>query len=98
MKTRLAVIILYFFAFNLFSQDTIVKVDKTIIISKVLEISPTEISFTLFNSLEGATFKVAKSEISYITYRNGIKELFNTTKENSITKNQHEQANKESNS
>lgn len=78
MKTKIAFISFYFFTFNLFSQDTIVKLDRTIIISKVLEITPTEISYSLYNTPDGGSLTISKSDISSITYSNGTKELFNT--------------------
>lgn len=91
MKTKTAfLILLCFFTFNLFSQDTIVKHDRTIIISKVLEISPKEISYSIYNSTDGSSFTLSKSEISSITYSNGTKELFNTAEEKIITKKQEE--------
>ncbi|OFY85947.1 MAG: hypothetical protein A3F72_16255 [Bacteroidetes bacterium RIFCSPLOWO2_12_FULL_35_15] len=90
MKTKIAFISLCFFTFNLFSQDTIVKLDRTLIIAKVLEISPTEINYSLYNSQERGSLTISKSEISSITYSNGIKELFNTAEEKIITKKQEE--------
>ena len=86
MKTKIALLSLCFYTFNLLSQDTIVKLDRTIIISKVLEIGPKEISYSLYNSPDSTAFVLAKSEIESITYRNGTQEIFNTKKEKIIEK------------
>ncbi len=63
-----------------FSQDLIVKTDSSKIEAKILEIRTSEINYKLFNFQEGPLYVVSKSDIAYIVYANGIKEIFQISK------------------
>ncbi|MCR4995256.1 MAG: hypothetical protein K6A32_07800 [Bacteroidales bacterium] len=58
------------------AQDVIVKTDGSTIISKVTEITGTEVKYKKFSNLEGPTYSLLKSEIQVINYENGEKESF----------------------
>lgn len=60
-----------------YAQDNIYKTDKTIIASKVMEISDSEIKYKKFSNLTGPTYIIPKNEVWMIVYENGDKELFN---------------------
>lgn len=59
-----------------FAQDVIVKKDGSTILSKVLEITTTEVKYKKFSNPNGPTYSIAKSEIQAINYENGEKEVF----------------------
>ena len=61
------------------AQDVIVKKDGSTIVSKVLEITSTEVKYKKFTNLEGPTYTVAKTELQAINYENGEKETFTST-------------------
>lgn len=67
------------------AQDVIVKKDGSTIVSKVLEITSTEVKYKKFTNLQGPTYTVAKTELQAINYENGEKDTFVT--ENKINKN-----------
>lgn len=60
------------------AQDQVFKKDNTKIEAKVLEITPTEIKYKLFNYQDGPLFIVNKSDVAMIIYQNGTHEVFNT--------------------
>lgn len=70
------VILLLFCSIISIAQDTIYKVDNTIIEAKVLEITTDEIKFKKFNYQEGPTFTFSKIEVVMIVFANGEKEIF----------------------
>lgn len=59
------------------AQDQVFKKDNTKIEAKVLEITPTEIKYKLFNYQDGPLFIVNKSDVVLIIYQNGTHEVFN---------------------
>ena len=61
------------------AQDVIVKKDGSTIVSKVLEITSTEVKYKKFTNLQGPTYTVAKTELQAINYENGEKETFTST-------------------
>ncbi len=63
-----------------FAQDVITKRNGTDIISKVLEVTATEVKYKAIDNLEGPTFTALKSEILMIRYSNGSKDVFEEEK------------------
>ena len=61
------------------AQDVIVKNDGSTIISKVLEITGTEIKYKKYSNLKGPTYTINKTDVNYINYENGEKENFGKT-------------------
>lgn len=65
-----------------FSQDIIKKVDGSIVESKILEVSNTEVKYKKFSNLSGPVFILEKKEISEVKYENGeIEKLRKTNNE-----------------
>ena len=58
------------------AQDTIVKRDGNRVLSKIIEISETEVKFKKFDFQDGPDFIENKSNIESIIYSNGLKEEF----------------------
>lgn len=65
-------------AIHVSAQDVIVMKDGSTIVSKVLEITSSEVKYKKFTNLEGPTYAVLKSDIQVINYANGEKETFGT--------------------
>ncbi|MES2514420.1 MAG: hypothetical protein V4580_09755 [Bacteroidota bacterium] len=61
---------------QLFCQDIIVKKDSTRTEVKILEVRQTEISYKPTLNPDGPLYIVQKTDIAYITYSNGTKEIF----------------------
>ena len=61
------------------AQDVIVKKDGSTIVSKVIEITATEVKYKRFSNQDGPTYTIAKTEIQAINYENGEKDTFTTT-------------------
>ena len=53
--------------------------------AKVIEITPSEIKYKRFDSLDGPTRVALKTEVFAINYANGTRELFNTITDNTVT-------------
>jgi len=60
-----------------FSQDIILKKDNTTILTKVLEITSTEIKYKKWSNQDGPTYSISRSEVMRINYQNGELEKFN---------------------
>jgi len=74
------------FTTSIYSQDVITKKTGDDIISKISEITQTEIKYKKFDNLEGPTFSILKSEVLMVRYENGTKDIFNeTTNQNTQT-------------
>lgn len=58
------------------AQDVIVKKDGSTILSKVVEVSDTQVKYKKFSNLEGPTYVVSVSELTGINYQNGEKDVF----------------------
>lgn len=63
------------------AQDVIVKTDQSTVLSKVLEITSTEIKYKKWNNIEGPTYSIDRSEVLNINYENGEVENFSNTAE-----------------
>lgn len=82
MKTlrRLTVILaLLCFIGTVTAQDVIVMKDQSTIMSKVLEITSTEIKYKKWDNLDGPIYSNSKSEVLSINYENGEVEEFTET-------------------
>jgi len=62
------------------AQDVIVMKDQSTIMSKVLEITSTEIKYKKWNNQDGPTYSIDRSEVLSINYENGEVENFSETK------------------
>lgn len=58
------------------AQDVIVKKDQSTVMSKVLEITSTEIKYKKWNNQDGPTYSIDRSEVACINYENGEVEKF----------------------
>lgn len=86
MVRRLSFIILLLaFACIAAAQDVIVKNDGSTILSKVEEISSTEIKYRRWSNQEGPMYSISRSEVSRINYQNGEVEIM--TNETSTAEN-----------
>lgn len=73
---KILLISFLFMSLNLFSQDVIVKRDGSTIISKVLEVTQTEVKYKKLSNLEGPLYTIDKANIMAINYENGEKDVF----------------------
>jgi len=67
------------FTTSIYSQDVITKKTGDDIISKISEITQTEIKYKKFDNLQGPTFSILKSEVLMVRYENGTKDIFSET-------------------
>ncbi len=78
MNSRFSYIILILcFTATLFCQDVLVKKDSSKIEVKLLEVRPNELKYKLFSYQDGPDIIIRRSEIAYVIYSNGIKEILN---------------------
>lgn len=77
-----ATLSLFFIAGMASAQDVIVKKDQSTVISKVLEITNTEIKYKKWNNQDGPTYSIDRSEVLSINYENGEVEKFTETTNN----------------
>lgn len=59
------------------SQDVILKKDNTTVLSKILEVTTTEIKYKKWSNQEGPTYSISRSEVVSINYQNGEVDRFN---------------------
>ena len=64
------------------AQDVIVMKDQSTVMSKVLEITSTEIKYKKWNNQEGPTYSINRTEVVSINYENGEVEKFSETTNN----------------
>lgn len=83
MKRKILILgILVAFATNaLFSQDLIIKNDKSEIKAKVIEIQEASIKYKLFDFQEGPLRSISTSDVFMIIYESGRRETFGTAEE-----------------
>ncbi len=74
-------------ATSAFAQDVIVKKDGSTIVSKVLEITSTEVKYKKFTNQNGPTYTISKADVMVINYENGEKETFETATSDQIQQN-----------
>ncbi|MBP5572259.1 MAG: hypothetical protein J6X39_06280 [Bacteroidales bacterium] len=75
-KTLIIVAISLFGSIGLYAQDIITKTDGTDLQAKILEITIGEIKYKKFSNLDGPTYTILKSEVMFITYENGDRDIF----------------------
>ena len=84
MKTQklFLIVSLLFVAGITKAQDVIVKKDSSTILSKVIEVSSSEIKYKKWSNLDGPTYSISRSEIVSINYQNGEVEKFENSSSN----------------
>lgn len=78
MKRSILTLICIAVAYVASAQDRIVFKNSEEINVKITDISPETVTYKLWNNLEGTNYIVNKSEILFISYQNGDKDVFNT--------------------
>ncbi len=78
MSKVLSILLLFFFFRNVSAQDVIVKKDGSTILSKILEVNPSDIKYKKYSNLDGPVYTMQKAELLSINYKNGEREVFNT--------------------
>lgn len=76
LKCTLLAIFLLGLTSTAVSQDVILKKDNTTILSKVLEITSTEIKYKKWSNQDGPTYSIIRSEVTRINFQNGEVEQF----------------------
>jgi len=79
LKKLSSTLFLLLFAGMAMAQDVIVKNDQTTILSKVIEISSTEIKYKKWSNQDGPTYSISRLEVVKINYENGEVESFNNS-------------------
>ena len=79
MKRMLSMLLMLLVSMVVAAQDVIVKKDGSTILSKVVEISDTQVKYKKFSHLEGPTYVFSISELTSINYENGEKENFDSS-------------------
>ena len=75
-KKRLLMLLLLSLSLGVaMAQDVIVKKDGSTILSKVLEISETEIKYKKWSNQDGPMYTISRNEVNSINYQNGELEL-----------------------
>ena len=75
-KHTLLVLFLFCLTGTAMSQDVILKKDNTTVLSKVLEITNTEIKYKKWSNQEGPTYSINRAEVTRINFQNGDVEQF----------------------
>lgn len=77
MNKTLVFFFLFFASFRLFAQDTIyLKNQETYIITKIIEVTSTEVKYKKFDYQDGPTYTVNKQDLNKIVYKNGDVEMY----------------------
>jgi hypothetical protein len=58
------------------AQDLITRNDSSKVQAEVLEITPTQLKYRLFNYPDGPLITESKAQLAYITFKNGLTEHF----------------------
>ena len=84
-KTFLPLVVFIFILIvNAQSQDIITKKNGDDIQAKVLEITLTELKYKNFNNLNGPLISILKSDVIFVKYENGTKDVFAEEKPSSL--------------
>ena len=83
MKKLILFFVFVFFILSARSQDIIVFNDASEIETKVTDITDKTISYIKWNNPDGPKYTVNKSEVFYVKYSNGEKEVFKNNKKQS---------------
>ena len=81
MKKLTNIFILLAIVMNANAQDVIVKKNGSTILSKVLEVNPSDVKYKKHSNPNGPTYTLKKSEIMAINYKNGDKDTFDNESE-----------------
>ena len=81
MKRYFILLIFVLMALPILAQDTITKKDGTKLITKILEVSPSEVKYKKYSNPEGPTFILPTKDILIVTYQTGETETFTTQTE-----------------
>lgn len=79
MKKALFLLFAFLFVVYTNAQDQLYKKDNSKLLVKVIEISPEEIKYKLFDNQAGPIYSEIKSNISLIIYQDGTHETFSQT-------------------
>lgn len=83
MKKRLFLLSLVLFGTCMvFAQDIIVKINADEIEAKVVNVNDKEITYYKWENQDGPTYAISISNVLFIRYANGQKDVFSTTIEN----------------
>lgn len=82
LRIVFATLILFCWSGMATAQDVIVMKDQSTVMSKVLEITNTEIKYKKWNNQDGPTYSVNRSEVVSINYENGEVDHFSETTSN----------------
>jgi hypothetical protein len=74
MKNLLTILLFSIISLRIYSQDLIVKNDKTEIKAKIEELTETTIKYKKTEMLDGPSYNINKREVFMIIYKNGTKE------------------------
>lgn len=85
MKNLLFTLVLIVLNISIYAQDNIILKNGDELKSKVLEVTPTEVKYKNYENQDGPTYTILKSDILMIKYENGLKDVFNDTKQASNT-------------
>ena len=78
------------FSCSILSQDVIVKYNGDELEVKVVEVDFESIKYKKFSNLNGPVYNISKSEIFFIKYENGDKDIFREFKDSNQTSRQQE--------
>lgn len=76
MKRLLFCLIILTSVANSFAQDLIVLLDASEIEAKVIMVGTSEITYKKWDFQDGPSYQIAKSDVFYIKYANGTKDVF----------------------
>lgn len=79
LRIVFATLFLFCWAGMATAQDVIVMKDQSTVMSKVLEITSTEIKYKKWNNQDGPTYSINRSEVVSINYENGEVDRFSET-------------------
>lgn len=80
---KLLLLIMFLNSVGCFAQDVIVKKDGSTIISKVTDVSSSEVKYKKYSNKDGPTYTISKSMIKVINFENGEKEDFGKERDDS---------------
>jgi hypothetical protein len=75
MKNFIFSLVCLCFTVGLAAQDRIIKLDRTEIVCKVVEVGTTEIKYYKADNLDGPVYAISKTEVYKIIFENGTEEI-----------------------
>jgi len=70
------IFLLFLIGYTAFAQDTIIKINGDVVVSKIVEIRSDEVSYKKFSNLDGPAYRIQTKEIAEIIFENGTSENF----------------------